>query len=696
MPRVPVTSSVSKSRGGRISTAPLGMAQQGVARSAATSIIPFMNRDNSMSKIGQGLSAASSVIGGIAADKKNIENSVKDAAEAKAEAASKKMQDEFEQQQREMDAANAWEITKQVYQETRSLRDELIKRQGQQASGVNNDFVSGYQSIMEARLKDQNDNVRKMVEKDNWKSFAKWENETHFYEQQQLELFKKNAFESKMSLSIQQAADNLDNSDLFEDDKLDYQEMLEAKAQEARIMGGDPDQVRKQGMDIFHSNVANSLIQNGRVIDADVYLKTNKDEMTKEGYEKSKLDLKPHLINSLATQKANSILLESKGNPFTENEKINAISDAEVRARTKELIDNAKKSKSDQEESILNEVTQAAIANGGVIPPEYNSKLSYAQALKVQDGVAEWMSKQLANQNKVDQLSLNERDLRIQSFHMKSTASLAKLTESDVLNFMKEVGANNKEQDEIRDTWQKAVKEEKSGGSAGSKTKQLIESTDSDIKNSIHRVLGEFGYEEGTSEHDTKFYSILEAINNNPEIKTHEQALKAARVQILAPFETYNNIPKENHEITDTDRNEGLHFIDGAKSGDNIANNEWVKESWPERWGEIPSDLTHNSHGVEVSKNFGLVYDFIVGRVYNLTPEAPKNIPVALKGKDVEWMVRPDYPGKGGYYCKSEDKWYDLNGNKLRMESAKPISSTSPKEIDNAMTTIHYSSFGVF
>ncbi len=696
IPKSNVTNSIAQSHGTRISDSHLSIAQHGVARTGAVSLIPFINRDNSMQKLGQSVAQLGNTVNNIVTDKKEMEDSVKDAAEKKQEAEMKKLEAERKQQQRELDAANAWEITKQVYQETRSLRDELIKRQGQEATGVNNDFVSGYQAIMDTRLKDQNDDVRKMVEQDNWKSFAKWENETHSYEQQQLELFKKNAFESKMSLSIQQAADNLDNSDQFEDDKLGYQEMLEAKAQEARIMGGDPDQVRKQGMDIFHSNVANTLLENGRVIDADVYLKTNKNEMTKEGYEKSKLDLKPHLINSQATQKANSILLESKGNPFTEDEKINAISDVEVRAKTKELLDNVKKSKSDQEESILNEVTQAAIANGGVIPPEYNSKLSYAQALKIQDGVAEWKSKQLANQNKVDQLSLNERDMRIQSFHMKSTAVLAKLTESEVLNFMKDVGANNTEQDEIRDTWQKAVKEEKSEGSAGSKAKRLIESTDSDIKNSIHRVLGEFGYEEGTPEHDTKFYSILEAINNNPEIKTHEQALKAARVQILAPFETYNNVPKENHEITDTDRNEGLHFIDGAKSGDNIANNEWVKESWPERWGEIPSDLTHNSHGVEVSKNFGLVYDFIAGRVYNLTPAAPKNIPAALKGKDIEWLVRPDYPGKGGYYCKSEDKWYDLNGDKLRMESPKAISITSPEEIDHAMTTIHYSNFGAF
>ena len=680
MPRVPVTNSVSKSRGGRISTAPLGMAQQGVARSAATSIIPFMNRDNSMSKIGQGLSAASSVIGGIAADKKNIENSVKDAAEAKAEAASKKLEAERKQQQREMDAANAWEITKQVYQETRSLRDELIKRQGQQASGVNNDFVSGYQSIMEARLKDQNDNVRKMVEKDNWKSFAKWENETHFYEQQQLELFKKNAFESKMSLSIQQAADNLDNSDLFEDDKLDYQEMLEAKAQEARIMGGDPDQVRKQGMDIFHSNVANSLLQNGRAIDADVYLKTNKNEMTKEGYEKSKLDLKPHLINSLATQKANSILLESKGNPFTENEKINAISDAEVRARTKELIDNAKKSKSDQEESILNEVTQAAIANGGVIPPEYNSKLSYAQALKVQDGVAEWKSKQLSNQKKVDSMTYSKRDKELNKFYMQDPEVTAAMSETDVVNLMENIGADDSEQKSIRDTWVKA-KNENSKESKAAKTKELIETTSPDIKSALDIVIASNGVAKGTVPFEDIKLRLIEHINAEGITKPSEAIKEANRLMLFAErgsvdtsyddYAAYASMPglgaiynsaKNIYKYFSSNDEEKVRLIDLDRSDLRerpLAENDAM---WHDGWGEKASNLEWDAQSggwIQWSKN--LFYDAISGEQMRLVPSEPAERPDGLPS-DAQWNMVPDCPTYGWYWSPSKQQGYNAKG----------------------------------
>ena len=695
MPQVPITTSVSKSRGGRISTTPLGIAQNGVSRGSATSLIPFINRDNSLAKIGQGLSAATSVFSGIAADKERIETSVQDAAEAKAEAAAKKMQAESERQQREMNAANAWDITRKAYEEMEGVRYELSMLQGKDATGIYKQFDTNSTAILESYLKDQNDDVRKIVQRDIWKYQVKWKNELLGHEREQQELYKRNAFESKMSLTVEQAADNLDSPDIFDDSKLDYQEMLEAKAQGARALGVDPELTRRQGMDIFHTSVINSLLEKGRVIDADVYRKSNKNEMTKDAYTKAETFLRPHLVNAVATEKANDILQRSNGHVFQEMEELKKISDPEIRSKTKELIDGVKKNFADQEEALINEVTQAAIANNGLIPAEYNSKLTYAQALKAQEGAAEWKSKQLTNQKKVDELTYGERDNILNGYYMQDPEKTAAMSESDIVGLMKQIGADNQEQKSIRDTWIKA-KNENSKETKSAKLKELIESTDSDIKSAIHRVIGEFGYEEGTTEHDSKFYSVLKAINNNPEIKTHDQALKAARVQMLTSLETYNNIPKENHEITDIDRTEGLHFIDGAKNGDNIANNKWVKESWPERWGEIPSDLTHNFHGVEVSKNFGLVYDFIAGRIYNLTPAAPKKKPFALKGKDVEWMVRPDYPGKGGYYCSNEDKWYDLNGDKLRIDSAKKISETTIEDEEHGMTTLHWTNFGAF
>ncbi len=681
MPRVPVTSSVSKSRGGRISTAPLGMAQQGVARSAATSIIPFMNRDNSMSKIGQGLSAASSVIGGIAADKKNIENSVKDAAEAKAEAASKKMQDEFEKQQYINDTRTAKELAHQYRVFLRDQATSSGKMQGKDAIEGYDKFTAADETFRQNLLKNSSQDVVDKFDNFTWNSRNTASDKIYYHSDNEKVKYDNMLIAREADDLLDLTYDNIGNPKRFDAIKDDYKLNIASLLAQKGLPTNEFDAQLQEAMTKLHGLNIDKLISDERIMDAKTYLEANKDEFTNEGFDKAKDLINPLVLDLNSKNKAVEIIEKSKGNYFSQVKALRTIKDPELYKKTKEYIDKFNKEQADNKKALITAARDEYL-DKGFVSMETAEMLDESVLRQATEQANELKKNSIQNQNAIEKGTITKADQFVQNWMMdksdeeKIAINAWEFSQKNILGTEHYTQICN---EQIAAKKRLDAETEKRGGK--SKTEYLIETTSPDLKSALDIVITNNGIAKGTVPFEDIKLRLIEHINAEGITKPSEAIKEANRLMLFAErgsvdtsyddYAAYASMPalgaiynsaKNIYKYFSSNDEEKVRLIDLDRSDLRerpLAENDAM---WHDGWGEKASNLEWDAQSggwIQWSKN--LFYDAISGEQMRLVPSEPAERPDGLPS-DAQWNMVPDCPTYGWYWSPSKQQGYNAKG----------------------------------